>query len=377
MAKEIKGGLKGVLECIPIILTLGILTGFGAYTTLFGALIISFVFLIFNLRLPFVYSITIPIAAAIGSMNVFLGGKSETLFSMLFISSIFMILFSLTGICKKTVLNVPRSVSAGFITGTAACGFLLALPLIFGQKTFSSVSLMFNSKEGLFSTVNEFSFITALSVAAIYHYLLKLKIKSLPCAFIAILAGALINFIFKMNLASIKCGFENFQTVANADFGNFTHLLLFGFLLSLVFTVQTLSNLKFLKKKTNEKKVLIISGISNLISSMTGTIAGTVSHPVKSDFSLPLIETVLLSVFVIFFEKISAFIPISAVSAILALNCYETIKYNFQSQKIKNNQAKIIFISCFLTCLYNIVLGIILSVILTLIIRTKKNDKKN
>ncbi|MDO5437910.1 MAG: hypothetical protein Q4F80_06920, partial [bacterium] len=126
MAKEIKGGLKGVLECIPIILTLGILTGFGAYTTLFGALIISFVFLIFNLRLPFVYSITIPIAAAIGGMNVFLGGKSETLFSMLFISSIFMILFSLTGICKKTVLNVPRSVSAGFITGTAACGFLLA-----------------------------------------------------------------------------------------------------------------------------------------------------------------------------------------------------------------------------------------------------------
>lgn len=378
---EIRSSLNGVLDYIPIICILGIIIGFGSYTTLLGALIISIVFLLGKVKTPFIYAIPITLAIAISGANVVLGGKFETLLSLIFISSIITILISLTNICKKTILTVPKSVSNGFITGAIAATIIIITPTIFALKPYSATFLIDFSN--MFQVnLNENAICCSFIVLVCYYYLSKLKYKFLPCAFLSTVAGCLINYFYNMNLPAINLGISQLKQVASADFNNIFHLILFGFLISLVLISQTLSSLKTLKIKGIEKKVLFLQGISNLIGSFLGAISGSIapipSKKIKSNkktYLTNIVEIIILLAFVLFFQKIGNFIPICCCSTILIIKAFEVIYQNFRSLKYKNLHSKTIFYVCFLTSIYNINLAIVLCIILTLIINTKESKQ--
>ena len=177
-----------------------------------------------------------------------MGGKSETLFALLFVSSLLTILISLLNVHKKTLLTIPKPVISGFMTGCFVSALMLSIPLMFGQKTFSSLPLMLNSKVSLFSNVNEISIVFSCLTFAIYYYFSKSKIKILPSAFLAVIFTGFINYFYGFNLENIYIGIKAFTPVATADFGHFIRLLFSGILLSLVIVVETLLNLKISKK---------------------------------------------------------------------------------------------------------------------------------
>lgn len=370
--------LKEVLDYLPIIFVLGIITGFGPYTTIVGGFIISFVFFVFGKKYSFIFAPTIVYATVLASLNVSLGGRSETLFALLFVSSLITILISILKIHRKTVLTVPKPVIQGFMTGCFLSAFILSLPLIFGQKTFSTLGLMLSSKGHFFAQINEISLVFACLTFAIYYYLKKFKIKFISPAFMAVIIAGVINYFYNFNLENIYIGIKNFTPVATADFGHFIRLLISGLILSLIMTTETLLNLRASKKTNNEikspKMPVFLVGLANLFASVTGSIAGVLakkSENGKNRF-LTVVEAVVLLLFVIFFEKISTFIPIASISAILFITSYEAIKNAILAQRIKNVQSKIIFSICLICSLCNIILGFMIAIVFALVMKTKK-----
>lgn len=374
MQNELRGSLKGVLNYIPILLLLGILTGFGAHTTLFGAFAISFCFLIFKRNLSFLFGASIVYAITVAGANVSLGGRSETLYAVLFLSSLITIAFSFLNVYKKTILTIPKAVSSGIMSGCALGVWVLSLPLILGHKTFTSIFLMFNSTGNFFSNINESSLIIFAVILGSFYYFSK--IKSLPAYFLSWLTGIIVSIIYKMDLNSIYLGLENFKIPVNADFANMAHILLFALVISIVCISQILSSARKLKPK----KIILLTGISGAISSIGGAISGGIVPCKNKSRYMVLAEFILLLIFVIFYNKISSFIPMVSVASVAFIKCLGLIKHYIQSQKNKNIQSKIIFCVCFLSSFYNIIFGVILAIILTLITKTPKkefNEQKN
>ncbi len=370
--------LKEVLEYLPIIFVLGIITGFGPYTTIIGTFIIAFVFFIFGKKYTFIYAPTIVYAIVSASLNVSLGGRAETLFALLFVSSVLTIFISILKIHRKTVLTIPKSVVNGFISGCFLSALVLSLPLMFGQKTFSTLDLMFSSKGSVFGQIDEISLVFAFLTFAIYYYLKKFKIKFVSPAFFAVIIAGLVNCLYRFNLDNIYIGIKNFTPVATADFGHFIRLLVSGLILSLVMTTEILLNLRASKKTNSEikspKMPVFLVGLANLFASVTGSIAGVLakrSENGKNKF-LTLTEAVILFFFVVFFEKISVFIPICAIGAILFIKSYETVKNYVLMQRVKTFSSKIIYVICFFATLYNVILGFMVAVIFSLILKTRK-----
>ena len=377
----LKTDFKDVLNYIPHLFILGLLAGFGSYTALTGAFIITLVFLFFGRKYSFIYGSTVVFVLSAASLNVSLGGRSETLFALLFISSLITILFSFLNVCKKTVLSIPKPVSNGFITGCFLSAFFLCIPLILGEKTFCSFHLMLNTKSGIFNSINENAFIIALLTVVIYNYLLKLKIKYLPSSFTACILAGIASFLYNFNLDCINLGYTGFTPVTSADFGHFVRLFASGILLSIVMTSETLLNLKALKKTKNEnkvpKKILFLTGISNLVSSITGSIAGVMTGGNKTTKTKTLVEAFVLFIFIIFFNEISPFITAASIASILAFDLWKAVKNKLLAQKNKTFCAKAIFLFCLLITLYNIILGIMFSIVFTLIMaRTKQKTEK-
>ena len=372
------GSLKEVLDYLPIILVLGIIAGFGSFTTLIGAFILSLVFLIFGKKYSFIFAPTVAFVLSAASINVSLGGKSETLFALLFVSSLLTILISLLNVHKKTLLTIPKPVISGFMAGCFVSALMLSIPLMFGQKTFSSLPLMLNSKVSLFSNVNEISIVFSCLTFAIYYYFSKSKIKILPSAFLAVIFAGFINYFHGFNLENIYIGIKAFTPVATADFGHFIRLLFSGILLSLVIVVETLLNLKISKKMNgmtkSPKKPLFLLGLANALASITGSVGGTLAIRNENGKKklLTLIEAVVLFFFIMFFEKISSFIPICAIGSILFIKSYEIIKNYILAQKIKIFSSKIIFAICLFATFYNVIFGLMVSIVFALIVKTRK-----
>ncbi len=383
MIDDFKGSIKGISDNIPYITALGIILGTGAHSTVFGALIISFIFLLFKFDKPLIFSISAVLTASLTSSIILLKGSLEKLWAILFLAGLITVIISLLKTPKKFILSIPKSVSQGFITGALTSILILTVPLILGQKGYISLPLLIASKHNFFNYINEGAVICSIATFVIYHYLSKSNLKFLPKSLISVIIPIFINIFYKTDLILSADRIEYFKPAGqSADFGNLIYVLLFAILISIVIFIQTSANLRGLKIKNQKEinKVLLIEGISNTISALTGTVSGVVSYNAAKDTIKlnPLISGlicfIILLIFSIFFKQTIGLIPVCSISSILFIKLYEVIKFNLHSQKIKNKNAKIIFIICFVLTFLHTVTGLIASIILTFLINTKNKN---
>ncbi len=375
MIRSRKENSKGVLDYFVISAFLGIITGYGAHTVFLGAFITSVLFLLFSFKKPYIYFLTPVLGCLIADMNSTLGGKSETLFALIFVSSIFILIFSFVNFKFKD----NKTSIKGFCLGSYISLIILSVPLIIGKKTFSTLSLLFMGN-GLFSDINEGAFVFALLTVGFYYYLNKIKSKVISPSFFAVILSSAVAVIYKTNLPSLKEGYENFQYIVNADFGNFHKLLFFGILLSAAFIYTNRVNLKLASDKSY-KKNNIIQGISNMVCSMTGSIPSVIIPSCDNKNKESYITIFQILFFVILFTlypQLTDKIPLSTVAAMFFVKGLEYIKTSFNSIIKKNRSQKAIFITCLLTSLYNITLGLILCLVIVLILNIRKlSHEKN
>lgn len=384
MITDIKSGLKNVLEYILITASLGIITGFGTYTTLFGALILTFVFLVFYKNVPLIFSVTITAAASMAFFNVALGGRSSTLFAMLFISSL--ILAGSAFIKKENLkyLKPPKPISEGFFTACAIICFLLSFPLFLGHKTFSSINLMFGSIYSVFQNCNEFAIAITLLVFACYHYLSNSKIKHMPAMFLSVTAAGIINGMYGAPLDSAASGFQNLRFVVAADFGHFFLLLFCSLLLACIIFVQTNICSDLVGIKSN-KRMLFLTGVTGVFGSMSGFVTGSVAcAPTKrvtndggKSKTVSFVEFAILIIIILFFAKIAPNIPTCALGAALAHECFLIIKKSFIAQKPKLLLVKIVYAVSLILTLINLISGVLFAIGVTIFTNFLHHKKYN
>jgi len=377
----ILSSFKEICEYLPALFILGIITGFGSYVTLTGALIVSVLFFLLGRKYNFVFGVTIVYALAAAFFNSYLGGRYSTLLALLFLSSLFLIIFSFFNISKKMGRIIPLYVSNGFITGALFSCAVLCLPLMTGEKTFSSIPLMLSSRAGFFVDVNENAVVISVLTMVIYHYLSKLKLKCLPCACLAVFCAGVINLLYGFNLDNISLGFHGFLNDSGADFGNFFELLFFAFVLALLSGAEIFVNLRGSKKLQNEskspKKLFLLSGFSSIMAAFAGSVGGAIVKPNSNGSkNLTLVEAVVLLIFTIFFNEIAPFVLIPSVAAILTVNLCKIAKNKILAQKIKTRYPKVIFYLCLFSTLYNIVFGVMVAAVFSLLIKTPNKSKK-
>ncbi|MCD8025207.1 MAG: hypothetical protein LUE64_06695, partial [Candidatus Gastranaerophilales bacterium] len=351
--------IKNFFDYIPLISVLGIFSGFGSHTTLIGAFIAAFIFAVFKKNSAFIFGAAPVFIVSLAFCNVYLGGRSNTLFALLFISSIIIITGSF--FLNKIKIPIIKPVSSGFGAGSAIIALILSIPLILGKKTFCSLPLFFSTGHSFFSNVNENSIVISCLVLGVYYYLSKWKVKFIPGAFLSVLAGGIINYIYNLNLEGCNIGFSEYTPVISADFGHIVLLLFFGFIISVVMYGQMYYPKN--SQKNENKKVFFLIGLSNIFSSMTGSIAGNANISKNASAK---IQALILLVIIIFFDKIIGFIPVCAAATILLIKMYEYIKTSLFSQKPKTALSKTIFAICMVTTVFNVILGVIISSIINI-----------
>ena len=382
MKEDFKGAFKGVLEYIPVLLALGIITGCGIQTTLFGAIVISLVFCFVNIKVPYIFAPSILFVIFLSGANSYLGGSYEVFFSLLFFTSIFIIIISLF-IKRSNVYKIPKSIYKGFLSGIFSIGLILSLSLIFGHKMFSSIALIQYSRTGFFDVVNINSIVMAVLTLVLYYYLKKIKEHYFPPSFTAIVAVSFISFFYKLDIPSINTGLKILKPISNENIFDGIYLILLSIICAYILSYQTLFTIKTSGKNSSIKKILLFSGLSNLLSSLFGFISGSISPNATKDAYFAgsktnwcgSFSTVLFLISGLLCIHFSNFIPISAVSAILFIKCYEILKNLILSQSKKSAKAKIFFVLSFITCLYNIILGASLVGISSIFQGNKQNEK--
>ena len=384
MKEDFKGAFKGALEYIPVLLALGIITGCGFQTTLFGAIVISLVFCFVNIKLPYIFAPSILFVLFLSGANACLGGSYEGLFSLLFFTSIFTIIISLF-IKRKTVYKIPNSIYKGFLSGIISSGFILSLSLIFGHKMFSSIAAIQYSSTGFFEFVNLNSIVAAVTTLVLYYYLKKIKEGYFPSSFIAVVGATFISCFYKLDLPSINTGLRILKPISNENIFDGIYLILLSIICAYILSYQLLLTIKASRKNSSVKKILLFSGLSNLLSSLFGFISGSISPSATKDGHFAgsktnycnLFSTALFLIFGFLCVRFADYIPMSAVSAILFIKCYEILKNLILSEKKKSVKSKIIYVLSFLTCLYNIILGAALVGITSIFQGNKQNGKEN
>lgn len=374
MFEKFRGNLRGVLEYIPLIFALGFIVGFDSYTTLLGCLIVSLVFAFSKSNYPAICTVSIGYIALLGSANSYLDDRYSTLFALMFLSGIFMVIYSFLAKYKPFEINFSKDAASGFYSGCNMAILVLCLPLCFGNKTFSSLGLIQYSPAGFFSNVKISAIIISLCAGVIYYKLSKNK-RKLPCAFISVILAGIINFIYKLDCACINLGSGFFKPFPAGDFGNTACLFCLSIIICLFLIAQTKSVRKFLKTENSLSEDYFWVGMGNSISSIFGSPGGGISPlTYKKDqnnlygviFSILIILILLLT-----FKYYSVHIPIAACCSILILKCLRVLKVEFALQKNKSSLLQFIFLLCFLTSLYNIIIGAILTAIITVLRRIK------
>ncbi len=378
MFNDLKSAFKETFDYIPMIMFIGLISGIGSYNALVGTFIISLIFCLFKVRLPLICAPTIPFALALTCGNTVLGGKNETLCTILFAAGIFSLLFIFLKNCKNLMLNIPKCVSSGFLSSIFIQGAVLSLSLILGNKILSSVLFIPHIKGDFFAQCFEGGIVLAILYGVIYYYLRKIHIP-LPFIFFSAVIAGFINYFYKLDPNMANYGLSSFKFILDWNLLQDFQIIFISFFLSILLVVATLNSTK---NKSKENKNILLVGFSNIISSLFGTIAGTIqsikTSPDKKDNKyVILFNTLFILLLVLNFNNIIRFIPLSLIGAVCFLECLRFLKVHFFIFKKQNLKSKIIFVSCFLSCLYNVILGIAVGFIFTLWTRTKENDKNN
>ena len=375
--RELTTSIKGALNYIPFILLFGVLLGISSYAALIGALIIGFFFVICDRKNCALCLLSFSTVALLHNSLKALDTGVSALYSLIFLSGIFIIIFAFFK--KNNAFKISKTISKAFISGALGYTIFLLIPYILGRKFLPAEAIGHSYPVIFMPDINENAVILSIVCAVIYHYLNKNKVNFIPCALITVLIGSLINYIYGFKLMGFDIQYDTYKVFPEGDFGNTFLLFFLSFVFAVIIGLQTSYCLKFFKEKTFKPMLLI--GISNVISPFLGAVAGGLSpyslkEKIKnSKYSFVFFIIILLFIFL--YKKTACYIPIAAAASIAAYELVRIIKQNIIYIRKTNLKEKLIFSLCFITCLYNIILGTVLCAVFVIVERTRKNDKKN
>ncbi len=328
-----------LFDLIPIVAGMGILVGFGGYLTLFGFFISSVLSLIFKSKNLFI--ISIPSCIFLGCANYFLGGKVDSLLSLLFLSGIFFMLYPILK------LKADERLKKVYFNSLFVTAILFAIPVLLGLKTVSSFNLFFDYD--FFQPVSQNEIILSLLFFAFYYFFAN---KKVPKIFFSLVCTCFVNFIFGLSYISLAYGINSVKFPASADFAHIFKLLCLSFLF--VFVTN-----EFIPKRIINKKNLLLTGCSLILSSITGVISGSVSRFFIKSNGVKLLYAIFLFFVLFEYGNVAKFIPLSVVMSTLLLYLTQYLIKNIK-MSFKTRFEKVIFVGYFLLSILSPLVGAVI-----------------
>ena len=288
---DIFGGLTAAVVALPMALAFGIASGAGASAGMWGAILVGFFASLFGGTPSLISEPTGPMTVIVTAVVAELMAKDPQnglamAFTVIMIAGVCQILF---GVLKlgRYITMLPYNVISGFMTGIGVILIFLQIAPFLGQETpTGGVIGVIKQLPSLIVNANPWEVgLGVITLIILFFYPRKLK-NTLPPQLTALVIGTVISLLFlgNMNIRTIATigeitpGLPNLQ-MPFFSMENLRLMFVNGLVLGMVGSIDCLLTCLVCDSLTRgehkSNKELVGQGIANIITGLSGGIAGS------------------------------------------------------------------------------------------------------
>ncbi len=395
---DIFGGLTAAVVALPMALAFGIASGAGASAGLWGAILIGFFASLFGGTPSLISEPTGPMTVIVTAVITELVANSPDrqtglamAFTVVMLAGVFQILFGVLRL-GKYITMLPYNVISGFMTGIGVILIFLQIAPFIGQETPpGGVIGVIRAFPNLIANISPWE--TALGVitlAILFFYPSSLK-KLVPPQLVALVIGTAISLIFlkDMDIRTIATIGEIVPGLPELQMPTFTSnnlrlMFVNAMVLAMVGSIDCLltclvsDSLTRTEHKSN--KELIGQGVANLITGLSGGIAGSgattatvVNIQAGGRTALAgITRALVLLIVVLWAAPLTSGIPLAVLAGIVLKVGINIIDWSFLrrvhqiSWKAAGIVYSVVFLTVFVDLMVAVAVGVFIANILTI-----------
>lgn len=388
---DILAGITVAIVALPLALAFGVVSGAGAISGLYGAIILGFFAALLGGVSVQVSGPTGPMTVVTASAIVAFPNDFASVMAVVFFTGLIQISFGLVDL-GKWIKFIPYPIISGFMCGIGVIIIILQInPLLGVESNSSIIYIVTNLFESLKNTNYEALFIGFITIIIMFFTPKKIS-KIVPSALIALFVVTIISVSFGFNVATIgeipsKLPDFIFPTF---DILQLNTILTFAITLALLGSVDTqlTSVLVDSKLKTNHnsKKELIAQGIGNTACSFFGAIpgAGATMRTVvnmKNGATTRIsgvTHAIVLLLIALFFAPIASKVPLALLAGILIKVGFDILDYRFLQivTKVSKDDILIMVTVFLMTIFVDLIMAVATGVVISSIMAIYQISKK-
>ena len=390
-----KSGLTVALISIPLSISLAVASGVSPVWGIITAIWAGYIGALFGGSNYNIIGPTGALSGFIASYAFLYGAQSIPLLAIL--SGIFILLAYVFKL-EKYFIFVPSGVIHGFTLGIACIIGLNQLNYALGLKDIPKHEKFFANIIESMKHLNQSSLSACLVFASFFLALLLLKktISWIPGVIILSPIGIAIGYLTKVGILPFsvetlgdKFGTIKFSLMQKGPLPFGKHLLLPGLIIAFIAIIETMLSAKIAdgmtKTRHNRRKEVLGLGLANIISGFLGGIPATAalartSLNIKSGATSSL-SALLSSIFImlgsILFLSYFAYIPMSAIAAILAYVAVNMIEREHFIRLFKHDKANFVIAMfvAFITIYEDPIIGVLTGTVMALLLLVNRLSK--
>lgn len=395
---DIFGGLTAAVVALPMALAFGIASGAGASAGLWGAILVGFFASLFGGTPSLISEPTGPMTVIVTAVITELVANSPDrqtglamAFTVVMLAGVFQILFGVLRL-GKYITMLPYNVISGFMTGIGVILIFLQIAPFIGQETPSGgVIGVIRAFPNLIANISPWETALGLiTLAILFFYPSSLK-KIVPPQLVALVIGTAISLIFlkDMDIRTIATIGEITPGLPEIQMPTFTSnnlrlMFVNAMILAMVGSIDCLltclvsDSLTRTEHKSN--KELIGQGVANLITGLSGGIAGSgattatvVNIQAGGRTALAgITRALVLLIVVLWAAPLTSGIPLAVLAGIVLKVGINIIDWSFLkrvhqiSWKAAGIVYSVVFLTVFVDLMVAVAVGVFIANILTI-----------
>lgn len=277
---DILAGITVAIVALPLALAFGVVSGAGAISGLYGAIILGFFAALLG-------GVSVQVSGPTGPMTVVTASAIATfpndfqyVMAVVFFAGLIQISFGIVDL-GKWIKFIPYPIISGFMCGIGVIIIFLQINPLLGVETSSSIIFIVTNLLDTLKNINYEALFVGVLTILIMFFTPKRVTKIVPAALIALFFVTVLSYFLNLNVVTIgeiPSELPDFVIPLPFDILHLSTILTFAITLAVLGSVDTQLTSVYvdskLKTNHNSKKELIAQGIGNTICSFFGAIPG-------------------------------------------------------------------------------------------------------
>ena len=388
---DILAGITVAIVALPLALAFGVVSGAGAISGLYGAIILGFFAALLGGVSVQVSGPTGPMTVVTASAIAAFPGDFASVMAVVFFTGLIQISFGIIDL-GKWIKFIPYPIISGFMCGIGVIIIILQINPLLGLETNSSIIYIITNLFDNLKNINYEALFVGFVTILIMFFTPKKISKIVPSALIALFVVTIISVFLGLNVATIgeiPSQLPDF-ILPTFDILQLNTILTFAITLALLGSVDTqlTSVLVDSKLKTNHnsKKELIAQGVGNTACSFFGAIPGagaTMRTVVNMKNGATtrisgITHAIVLLLIALFFAPIASQVPLALLAGILIKVGFDILDYRFLQivTKVSKDDILIMLTVFLMTIFVDLIMAVATGVVISSIMAIYQISKK-